>query len=413
MNLPFLLIPVRAVCKYTVHERCARKAPLSCISTYAKSRRDTSVQAHVWVRGGCDGSKCDRCQKKIKSFQSLTGMHCAWCHQKERQNSQKNGVCGTPSEEPVQPFTTPEGQALRVSLGVLRKFQYLLNPRQVYNLMKGGPGPGLNFFRDIPDFRILVCGGDGTVGWILDAIDKANLPSRPPVAVLPLGTGNDLARCLRWGGGYDGESLGKIMKDIEASSILQMDRWSVQVIPDNPDEKGDPVPYEIINNYFSIGVCCGQTLDLSGALSGVAILNIPSMHGGSNLWGETKRPLGEAAARTTAGGAVQPQVITDAETLKNCIQDLSDRRMEVVGLEGVIEMGQIYTGLKSAGKRLAKCSEITLRTLKHLPMQIDGEPWMQAPCTIKITHKNQAPMLMAPPPRSSSFFGLKKGPQEA
>lgn len=38
------------------------------------------VQSHVWVRGGCDSGRCDRCQKKIRIYHSLTGLHCVWCH---------------------------------------------------------------------------------------------------------------------------------------------------------------------------------------------------------------------------------------------------------------------------------------------------------------------------------------------
>uniref|UniRef100_A0A667YWN3 Diacylglycerol kinase n=1 Tax=Myripristis murdjan TaxID=586833 RepID=A0A667YWN3_9TELE len=481
-------------CKYTVHGRCANRNPASCTRTYVKSRKETGIAAHDWVSGNCDSGKCDKCQKKMKSYQGLLGKHCVWCHTmrhdecaaleptectcgplrdhilppwaiypviKERSNNIKNGC--TSSAEDSELNTTPDGQVLQISPvpnthpllvfvnpksggkqgeRVLRKFQYLLNPRQVYNLLNGGPGPGLSFFRNLQEYRILVCGGDGTVGWILDAIDKAGLVVRPPVAVLPLGTGNDLARCLRWGGGYDGMDLSRILKDLESSSQVLMDRWSVQVITDENHEKGDPVPYEIINNYFSIGVdasiahrfhtmrekypqkfnsrkrcdpslslsdlllcrpqCCGTPLDLSGvSLEGVAVLNIPSMHGGSNLWGETKK-----ADTRGVSSQEEPEVIVDPEILKVTTQDLSDRRLEVVGLEGAMEMGQIYTGLKSA-VRLAKTSQITIRTKKSLPMQIDGEPWMQPPCTIHITHKNQAKMLMAPQSKSSGFFNYK------
>lgn len=50
----------------------------------------------------------------------------------------------------------------------------------------------LYVFRQITNYKILVCGGDGTIGWVLQCLDNVGQDSEcssPPCAIVPLGTG--------------------------------------------------------------------------------------------------------------------------------------------------------------------------------------------------------------------------------
>ncbi|KAL7000662.1 diacylglycerol kinase (ATP) [Sarracenia purpurea var. burkii] len=47
--------------------------------------------------------------------------------------------------------------------------------------------------------RIIVAGGDGTAGWLLGVVSDLKLPQPPPIATVPLGTGNNLPFSFGWG----------------------------------------------------------------------------------------------------------------------------------------------------------------------------------------------------------------------
>ncbi|XP_026842604.1 diacylglycerol kinase 1 isoform X3 [Drosophila persimilis] len=747
------------ICKFFLHNRCASSVKKECTL-------GENAELVVPPTAICP-AVLDR-QRSVNQAHKKSQMH----------HHQATHFQITPPDElscPLLVFVNPKSGG-RQGDRILRKFQYMLNPRQVYDLSKGGPKEGLTLFKDLPNFKVICCGGDGTVGWVLEAMDSIELATQPAIGVIPLGTGNDLARCLRWGGGYEGENIPKLMDKIKRATTVMLDRWSIEVtntpatdelrpkvtlhsnmqkvielsqsvvvdkslierfeeiqeierqssssstgnivgkqptastsatsimmatatefrleeeeqkyhqqqrqqdgggdsttttmrttttksismstfesksmrttlrgtlssrssssntssggnvqpqpsMEGEPDAEGDAdgavvpgagdaagdeaetlqiparrtdetekqsletlllqhkqqqqkqqqqlqqelasdageevataatsfgnnqsdnnsqrnkqnnilkqqitlsldlsdhdddneeeedgncnsnsnsnsngngrvaqnpstpqtpitpitpttpnapcsmpqkpikvqsdkdctVPYNIINNYFSVGVdaaicvkfhlereknphkfnsrmknklwyfeyatsetfaascknlhesieivCDGVALDLANGphLQGVALLNIPYTHGGSNLWGEH---LSQKRMRKSAGpfGKSKKLKSSDKEfsatsfnsvDLSVAIQDIGDRLIEVIGLENCLHMGQVRTGLRASGRRLAQCSEVIIKTKKTFPMQIDGEPWMQMPCTIKVTHKNQVPMLMA------------------
>ncbi|XP_063244088.1 diacylglycerol kinase theta isoform X3 [Bacillus rossius redtenbacheri] len=338
----------------------------------------------------------------------------------------------------IEPSTVPGGvQPLLVFVNVksggcqglelISSFRKLLNPYQVFDLDNGGPLPGLYVFRHIRNYKILVCGGDGTIGWVLQCLDNVGQDSEcssPACAIVPLGTGNDLARVLRWGPGYTGgEDPLNLLRDVIDAEEIRLDRWTVVFHPEEKsDDKSQPTPNQtggtsedntqilVMNNYFGIGIDADLCLDFHNAreenpnkfnsrlhnkgvyvkmglrkmvgrklckdlhkevrlevdgklvelpqVEGIIILNILSWGSGANPWGPEKE---------------------DHFSKPNHW----DGMLEVVGVTGVVHLGQIQSGLRSA-MRIAQGGHIKIHLNSDIPVQVDGEPWVQCPGDIVV-----------------------------
>ncbi|KAI9576312.1 hypothetical protein GQX74_000107 [Glossina fuscipes] len=345
-------------------------------------------------------------------------------------------------------------------LELISSFRKLLNPFQVFDLDNGGPLPGLYVFRQIANYKILVCGGDGTIGWVLQCLDNVGQDSEcssPPCAIVPLGTGNDLARVLCWGSGYTGgEDPLNLLRDVIDAEEIRLDRWTVVFHPEErPEEPAIKAPSNttgkkkkahqahlsqqtnqhhqlpaitsdisggggaqnednsqifVMNNYFGIGVDADLCLDFHNAreenpnkfnsrlhnkgyyvkmglrkivgrktvkelhkelrlevdgkvielppVEGIIILNILSWGSGANPWGPDK---------------------DDNFTTPNHY----DGVLEIVGVSGVVHLGQIQSGIRTA-TRIAQGGHIKIHLYSDMPVQVDGEPWVQSPSDVVV-----------------------------
>ncbi|XP_035878579.1 diacylglycerol kinase delta isoform X2 [Phyllostomus discolor] len=253
------------VCKFKAHKRCAVRATNNCkwttlasIGTDIIEDEDGIAMPHQWLEGNLPVSaKCTVCDKTCGSVLRLQDWRCLWCKAMVHTACKESlvtkcplGLCKVSVIPPTalnsidsdgfwkatcppsctSPLLVFVNSKSGDNQGVkfLRRFKQLLNPAQVFDLMNGGPHLGLRLFQKFDTFRILVCGGDGSVGWVLSEIDSLNLHKQCQLGVLPLGTGNDLARVLGWGSACDDDTqLPQILEKLERASTKMLDRWSV------------------------------------------------------------------------------------------------------------------------------------------------------------------------------------------
>ncbi|XP_068123898.1 diacylglycerol kinase eta isoform X3 [Hyperolius riggenbachi] len=278
------------VCKFKAHKRCAVRATNNCKWTTLASigkdiieDEDGIAMPHQWLEGNLPVSaKCAVCDKTCGSVLRLQDWRCLWCkamvHTACKDQYPRKCPLGQCKVSIIPPTalnsidsdgfwkaTCPPSCASPLLVFVnsksgdnqgvkfLRRFKQLLNPAQVFDLMNGGPHLGLRLFQKFDNFRILVCGGDGSVGWVLSEIDKLSLHKQCQLGVLPLGTGNDLARVLGWGGSCDDDTqLPQILEKLERASTKMLDRWSIMsyelklpsktsILPISPEEECEEI----------------------------------------------------------------------------------------------------------------------------------------------------------------------------
>ncbi|XP_072970483.1 diacylglycerol kinase 1-like isoform X2 [Typha angustifolia] len=145
---------------------------------------------------------------------------------------------------------------------LIRTYRELLNKLQVFDLGEEAPDKVLcriygNFEKlkshgNSPaahiqnNLRLIVAGGDGTASWLLGVVSDLKLAQPPPIATVPLGTGNNLPFSFGWGKknpGTDPGSVKSFLDQVMKAREMKIDSWHIIMRMRAPKAGAcDPIP---------------------------------------------------------------------------------------------------------------------------------------------------------------------------
>ncbi|GMN61199.1 hypothetical protein TIFTF001_030291 [Ficus carica] len=177
----------------------------------------------------------------------------------------KDGFHHEPPKYPVIIFINSKSGG-QLGGDLLHTYRSILNKNQVFDLGEEAPDQVLRriygnlerlkseadeLAKHIEEkLRLIVAGGDGTAGWLLGVVSDLKLSQPPPIATVPLGTGNNLPFAFGWGKrnpGTDCHSVESFLAQVKEAKEMKIDSWHI-VMRMRPPKEGscDPIaPLEL------------------------------------------------------------------------------------------------------------------------------------------------------------------------
>eukprot|EP00397_Hematodinium_sp_SG-2012_P021838 GEMP01022589.1.p1 GENE.GEMP01022589.1~~GEMP01022589.1.p1 ORF type:complete len:481 (+),score=93.60 GEMP01022589.1:245-1687(+) len=302
--------------------------------------------------------------------------------------------------------------------------------------------------------RYIVCGGDGTVTWILRELENAGVEG--PVAIVPLGTGNDLSRSLGWGPHLENISdLSQYLRWVAEAQEVPLDMWRITVVTDEPLPQNHkfyslgshPRPTDDTNtfvgyfqNYFSIGLDAKVTYLVEESRKQTRCGRLMFRRGLGKCvyaWNGAK----QACLKGCCQRLLTPYIRLDSPVslaerkIQSCLVRGRCRQISVININSYAGGQKAYHGSQHPADGLLEvlamrnfccalglfggCSsmhyvdtlpDVEFKLSEPTYMQIDGESWhLPSTCTVSIVRHQTVSMLRAP---ENGRFWTKAHPAE-